>query len=115
LANNAAYCLNELRRYSEAERYCRRAIEINSELHYAYKNLGISLRGQGNLIGAAWAWVDATKANPVDPKAFMFLQELVKEHPDLLARCDWVVEEFAKRRMDPAEGPYSGDWNEKRR
>jgi hypothetical protein len=64
--------------------------------------LGISLRGQGNFAGAAWAWVDATKANRAEPKAFMLLEELVKDHPDLLTSCNWVMEEFVKRRVDLA-------------
>jgi tetratricopeptide (TPR) repeat protein len=98
LNNNAGHCLNNLGRYSEAEPYCRRAIEINPELHYAYKNLGIALQGQGDVVGAAWVWVDATKANRADPRAFLLLEKLVQDHPNLLTHCRWITQEFNGRR-----------------
>ncbi|HEU4345332.1 MAG TPA: tetratricopeptide repeat protein [Candidatus Binatia bacterium] len=98
LNNNAGHCLNRLGRYSEAERYCRRAIEINPKLHYAYKNLGISLQGQGDVVGAAWVWIDATKANRADPRAFFLLEKLVHDRPDLLANCRWITQQFSEPR-----------------
>ena len=51
LFNNAAHCLNALELYSEGESYCRRAIEIDPMRPEAYRNLAVSLHGQGNLRG----------------------------------------------------------------
>ena len=45
LHNNAGYCLNVQGKHSEAEKLCRKALEINPSLPNAFKNLGISLEG----------------------------------------------------------------------
>lgn len=78
--NNLGYCLNQLGRYAEAEDYCRAAIEINPSRANAFKNLGLSLQGQGKLAAAARSFVDAVKANASDPRAAQHLQELVARH-----------------------------------
>ena len=61
--NNMGYCLNYAGRYQEAEAYCRKAIAINPERHNAYKNLGISLEGQGHIGEAAQCYIIAVQAN----------------------------------------------------
>ena len=78
--NNLGYCLNQLGRYAEAEEYCRAAIDINPARANAFKNLGLSLQGQGKLAAAAHSFVDAVKANASDPRAVHHLQELVATH-----------------------------------
>jgi|SRR6516165_9551927 tetratricopeptide (TPR) repeat protein len=47
LHNNLGFCLNQFAKFAEAEPYCHQAIEINPYRHNAYKNLGVSLQGQG--------------------------------------------------------------------
>jgi tetratricopeptide (TPR) repeat protein len=94
LFSNAGHCLNRLGFYADAESYCRRAIAIDSKRHEAYRNLGISLQGQGNLRGAAWAWVEAIKATPSDPLAVDLLKHLLNERPSLLLQCPWIEQEL---------------------
>ena len=57
LNNNVGYCLNSLGRFIEGETHCRLAIEINWTRASGYRNLGVSLLGQKNTIGAAWGQV----------------------------------------------------------
>ena len=83
VVNNGAYCLNLLGRHQEAEARCRKAIEIDPSRHNAWKNLGISLEAQGDSMGAASAYVEATKIAPGDPRAFVLLQRLIEATPDL--------------------------------
>ena len=67
--NNIGYCLNQLGRYGEAESYCRDAIQVNPIRHNAYKNLGVSLEGQGQYLQAAECYSRATMLCPKDPHA----------------------------------------------
>jgi tetratricopeptide (TPR) repeat protein len=94
LHNNVSYCLNQLGRYREAESYCRMAIEIDGRRASAYRNLGISLEGQKNLIGAVWALVEAIRMDSVDDRAREFLKTIIAEHPSLAIQCPWVDEAF---------------------
>ena len=90
LHNNIGFCLNQLNRHVEAEKYCRAAIEIDWTRASAFRNLGISLKGQGNLIGAAWVLVEAINADPADPRAREIVEHLVKSNPDLAVQCQWL-------------------------
>jgi tetratricopeptide (TPR) repeat protein len=92
LHNNAGYCLNMLGNYTEGERHCRKAIEINWTRASGYRNLGLSLKGQGNIVGAVWALVEATKLDISDERSRVLLQTLVAQNPDVAVRCPWVVE-----------------------
>jgi tetratricopeptide (TPR) repeat protein len=92
LHNNIGYCLNTLGRYSEAEKHCRIAIEIKWKPASGYRNLGVSLQGQGNLFGAAWAFFEAVKAEVSDPRAQELLRKLVAEHPAIVVQCPWIVQ-----------------------
>jgi tetratricopeptide (TPR) repeat protein len=67
--NNMGYCLNQLGRYKEAESYCREAIKIDSRRHNAFKNLGVSLEGQGQYQRAADCYATAATIYPEDPRA----------------------------------------------
>lgn len=97
LHNNMGYCLNMLGRHAEGERHCRLAIEINSTRASAYRNLGIGLEAQGNLVGAAWAWVEATTADASDLRALTLLKKLLAEKPALLIQCPWILEQLKQR------------------
>ena len=92
LLNNTGYCLNTLGRYGEGERHCRRALEIDWTRPSAYRNLGVSLHGQGNLIGAAWALVEAAKADASDDRARVLLEKLLSQNPALVVSSPWILE-----------------------
>jgi len=92
LHNNIGYCLNMLGRYAEGEKYCRMAIDIDSRRASGYRNLGVSLEGQGNLKGAAWMLVEAAKAEVSDPRARISLEKLLAEHPAIVVQCPWIAE-----------------------
>ena len=84
LNNNRGYCLNVLGRYSEAEVFCRAAIEIDPDRYNAWKNFGISLQKQGEMEDAALSYCEATDRGPEDPRAFKLLEDLLMAHPELL-------------------------------
>jgi tetratricopeptide (TPR) repeat protein len=84
LNNNTGYCLSLQGKHAAAERMCRLAIEIDPERPNAFKNLGISLAGQNDLLGAAWAWIEATTTNALDGRSLKLLQNLLSKHPDLI-------------------------------
>jgi len=90
LHNNIGFCLNQLNRHVEAEQYCRAAIDIDWTRASAFRNLGISLKGQGNLIGAAWALVEAINTDPADIRARQIVEQLVKANPSLPVQCPWL-------------------------
>ena len=90
--NNIGYCLNRLARYKDAEKHCRMAIEVNWKRASGYRNLGISLQGQGDLTGAAWAIVEAIKLEVSDERARALLEKFVAEHPAMMVRCPWIVQ-----------------------
>jgi tetratricopeptide (TPR) repeat protein len=92
LHNNAAYCLNTLHRYTEGERHCHMAIEIYWTPASGYRNLGISLKGQGKAVEAGWALVEAVKLDPSDERARVLLRALIEENSELPLHCPWVVE-----------------------
>ena len=90
LHNNIGFCLNQLNRHVEAEKHCRAAIDIDWTRASAFRNLGISLKGQGNLIGAAWVLVEAINADPTDTRARQIVEQVVKGNPSLAAQCPWL-------------------------
>ncbi|HEY3864229.1 MAG TPA: tetratricopeptide repeat protein [Verrucomicrobiae bacterium] len=81
--NNLGFSLNIMQRFAEAEPYCRRAIQTDPNRSNAYKNLGLSLSGQGQYREAAQCYVAATQTNAADPRAFHLLMDLLKDHPEL--------------------------------
>jgi tetratricopeptide (TPR) repeat protein len=92
LHNNMAYCLNTLHCYTEGERHSHMAIEIHWTRASGYRNLGISLRGQGKMVEAGWALVEAAKLDASDERARVLLRALIGENPELALHCPWVVE-----------------------
>jgi tetratricopeptide (TPR) repeat protein len=90
--NNVGFCLNQLGRFADAESHCRTAIEINWKRASGYRNLGVSLQGQGELTGAAWALVEAVKLEVSDERARALLEKLIAEHPAIIVRCPWIVQ-----------------------
>ena len=106
LHNNFGYCLNQVGKYQEAEKYCRAAMDIEPGRHNAWKNLGIALQGQGLYAEAAKNLILATKLCPADSRALAHLEDLIAGHreileeiPDLLTQlceCDEAVEQCTK-------------------
>ncbi len=90
--NNLGFCLNQFERYSEAERYCRSAIKIDPSRHNAYKNLGMSLAGQGDYAHAAENLILATMANAADGRALKLLEQLLIEHREVKAEMPDIEE-----------------------
>lgn len=95
LHNNMAYCLNLLGKHDEAEAMCHKAIEIDSTRHNAWKNLGLSLEAKGDLVGAAYSYVEATRNGPRDARAAMLLEQLLKANPGLQSKFPQVLVEKA--------------------
>ena len=107
--NNLGFCLNHFNHYAEAESYCRAAIKIDPLKQNAYKNLGISLEGQGEYTRAAELYIKAVEINAADPRAYYLLEDLVRQHqeietcmPDIqtkIEKCRRAVE-LARRYKD---------------
>jgi len=90
LYNNASYCLNQLARFKEGERYCRLALALDSIRPSAYRNLGVSLEGLGDYKSAAWAFVESVKADSSDQRAHQLLSQLIEKQPTLRIECPWI-------------------------
>lgn len=103
--NNLGFSLNAIDRFADGEPYCRAAIQINPKRHNAYKNLGISLQGMGQLREAARLYVQAAQMEAQDPRALRLLRALVDEHPELLQQEAGLAESIAacQRAVDAAE------------
>ncbi len=95
LHNNTAYCLNTLQSYAEGERHCLLAIEINWTRASAYRNLGVSLSGQGKIVEAVWAFAEAAKMDVSDERARLLLRKLIEENPNVVLQCPWAMEGLA--------------------
>jgi Flp pilus assembly protein TadD len=95
LHNNIGYCLNSLGRFVDGEKHCRMAIEIDWTRASGYRNLGVSLNGQKNVVGAAWALVEAVKADETDNRAHALLAKLLTLHPTLGVQCPWVLQNLS--------------------
>lgn len=81
--NNLGYSLNQLGKFVDGEECCRRALAITAKLPNAFKNLGLSLAGQGQYGDAAKCFIAATQANAGDPRSMLHLEQLLAEHPEL--------------------------------
>lgn len=81
--NNLGYCLNQLGEHEAAEGFCRAAIAVDERRHYAHKNLGVSLGGQGDYVGAARAFIAAVEREPADSRALQHLETLHLGHPEI--------------------------------
>jgi tetratricopeptide (TPR) repeat protein len=101
LHNNLGFCLNQFERYQEAEAYCLEAIDIDPSRHNAYKNLGVSLQGQGDYIAAARLYLRAAEIRPADPRALQHLYALLREHPEVGAAVSDIPRELGAHSDDP--------------
>ena len=92
LHNNIAYCLNQLGRFIDGERHCRLAIEADWNRASAYRNLGLSMQGQGKTVEAAWALVEAMKSDSTDNRARGILQKLIAQNPNMVVQYPWITQ-----------------------
>jgi len=108
--NNLGFCLNHFNRHVEAEPYCRAAIMIDPIRQNAYKNLGISLEGQGKFTQAAELYIKAVAVNPADPRAFYLLEDLVRQHQEIEFELPdiWIKIEKCREAVVLARGLQSG-------
>jgi tetratricopeptide (TPR) repeat protein len=102
--NNLGFSLNQLGEFRDGEKYCRKAIEIDPNRPNGFKNLGLALLGQEDFHGAATCFVSATQVNAADPRSLRYLEELVKQHPELefefqdkVESCRKAVEAVSKK------------------
>ena len=102
LHNNIGYCHNRLGHFVEAERHCRMAIDTDWTRASGYRNLGVSLHGQGNTVGAAWALVEAVKADAADNRARLLLEQLIASNPSIGVQCPWIMQTLSS---DPKSHP----------
>jgi tetratricopeptide (TPR) repeat protein len=108
--------MNQLERYSDAEKDLREAIRLDPSRANAFKNLGLSLEGQGRFGDAARSFISAVRADASDPRALKHLEELAGQHkeayadiPDLdyqVFKCREAVEYVASKQPPP---PYPID------
>lgn len=105
LHNNIGYCLNTLGRFVEGEVECRAAIEVDWTRASGYRNLGISLQGQNNFAGAAWAFVEAIKVDNLDDRARLLLENLVAAYPSLALQCPWITQSLSLGDAPPPDLP----------
>jgi tetratricopeptide (TPR) repeat protein len=94
LHNNIGYSLNQLKRHCEAEPHLREAIRLDPSRANAFKNLGLSLEGQGQFAEAARNFIAAVRANASDPRALRHLEELAGRHKEVnneIADLDYQI------------------------
>jgi len=96
--NNLGYSLIQLGQFQEAEPYCRAAIRIAPRKQNAYKNLGLTLQGQGKFLEAAEELIRAVRANSTDPRALHYLEALIQQHSELLEEDPEIAELVVKSR-----------------
>jgi len=94
--NNLGFSLNQLGDYTGGEEYCRRALKIDPSRPNAYKNLGLSLQGQGQLVEAAKHFIEGTLTCPGDDRSLRHLLELVEAHPDIKAELPTIEWDIAQ-------------------
>ncbi len=97
--NNLGFSLCMLKRFVEAEKYCRLAIKIHSGRFDAFKNLGLSLEGQEKHREAIEAYITAVKIDAKDTRAMNLFEIILDKHPELkeeygeqLEECRNIVE-----------------------
>lgn len=105
LHNNIGYCLNHLGRFVEGGKHCRMAIEMDWSRASGYRNLGVSLQGQSDMLGAAWAFAEAVKADAADPRARNLLDKLIGANPNIGIQCPWATQALSAETDSAAELP----------
>ncbi len=102
LNNNLGYSLILLGRHTEAEGYCEKAISLNPDRHNAFKNIGLSLQGQGRYAEAAENFMQAVRNCSVDfdPRALNHLEDLLLNHQEVMSEIDGIEEFLSEYEPD---------------
>jgi tetratricopeptide (TPR) repeat protein len=106
LNNNLGYCLNQMGRHAEAEKYCRAAIDIAPDHHNAHKNLGVALQCLGKYADAARCFIHAEKMCPRDSRALKHLEVLIAAHEEILEEIPDLLIQLSEchKAVHPGEG-----------
>ncbi|MCE9614244.1 MAG: tetratricopeptide repeat protein [Lentisphaerae bacterium] len=96
--NNRGYSLNQLGDYAGGERHCREALLVDPSRPNAHKNLGLALQGQGRLVEAARAFIQAAVTCPRDTRAYRLLEQLLARHAFLCADAPTLAEDLLRCR-----------------
>jgi tetratricopeptide (TPR) repeat protein len=107
--NNIGYCHNILNDFIKGEDYCRQAIDINSKKCNAYKNLGISLEGQGRYSDAVEMYLEATCTNVTDRRAMDLLMDLIFKHPEIKGEIQDLDQKIENCLKTPPPPTYFSD------
>ena len=83
LHNNAAYCLNMLLNFRDAEYMSLIAISINDTYHNSFKNLGFAFVGQGKYSDAVIPLLTANSICQEDLRSLKILARLERNFPNL--------------------------------
>ena len=94
--NNLAYSFLQLGQYEEAEPHCLAAIEIRDEQYNAHKNLGLAREGLGRYVEAAISFINASSRAPGNTRAWLHLQKLLEQHPELPSESADIAEGMAE-------------------
>ena len=81
--NNLGFCLNVVRKFDEAEKVLRKAIDFSPEKYNAWKNIGVSLEWQGQYEEAAECYLKAYNVSKGEPRSHLHLKRLLDRHPTL--------------------------------
>lgn len=81
--NSLGFCLNYLKRFEEAEKYLRKAVEYSPKQYNAWKNLGVSLEHMGQHEGALECYIKAIHFSQGEIRSKKHLVRLVFRHPNL--------------------------------
>jgi tetratricopeptide (TPR) repeat protein len=104
--NNLAYALIQLGDCDQAVTHCRAAIAIRPGRYNAHKNLGLAFQGQGYWKDAVICFVEATRLNPSDARAWQHLEHLLNRRPSLLNHYPGLRQMVADMRTELEENNY---------
>jgi hypothetical protein len=67
----------------------------------------VSLHGQGNIIGAAWALAEAVKTDAADNRARLLLEQLIAYNPAIGVQCPWILQALNTDQKSTPEVPLT--------
>lgn len=104
--NNLGYVLIQLEEYEQAAEHCRSAIAINPRRYNAHKNLGLALQGLGHWKDSVMCFVEATRLNPTNARAWQHLEHLLRSRPNLLEQYPELRQLIADMRDELEENGH---------
>ncbi len=104
--NNLGYVLIQIGEYEQAAEHCRAAIAINPGRYNAHKNLGLALQGLGHWKDSAMCFVEATRLDPTNARAWQHLEHLLQSRPNALDQHPELRQLVADIRDELEENNY---------